>query len=484
PDLGPGQYYLEFRVPTRGGPRLRADPDAEAYGPNGERLSTILMRPEGLSSRPGASGFPWTRSMEGELSPPAFALGRNESVYLQVAKPSDHPGVSGPLAYQDGYLEHLRNCQSVPKLNEWTHELFRQLAAEGRLPAAVTLDDAGRVAPQHYEAVCRAFEDYLSRSGDFKYSLTLTRADVQIDPVEDFVCNTRRGHCTRFASALALMLRSVGVPTRVVLGYRGFEQAGDGIYDVLQCHAHSWVEAIIQRPVDHGQPAADANVAQPGPVASPWRWLTLDPTPTGEEVELTEFSWGQCWEYTRQGIGTFFKNFIIEYDADQQERAKYAVSQSSWWALPTMAKRLALGPTGDDWGRAGLLAVCCVAAVVLTRRAVRRWRSLPARSANPATAFYDRMLAALRRTFGLAPRTGQTPGEFAADAGERLRAVPATCDVSGVPADAAVLYYRVRFGNRPLAAEERRALDARLDRLETALTGGAGKSAARNPSAV
>jgi hypothetical protein len=42
----------------------------------------------------------------------------------------------------------------------------------------------------------------------------------------------------------------------------------------------------------------------------------------------------------------------------------------------------------------------------------------------------------------------------------------------------------VRFGNRPLAVDERHALDARLDRLETTLTGGAGKSAARNPNAI
>ena len=37
----------------------------------------------------------------------------------------------------------------------------------------------------------------------------------------DFLVNVKQGHCERFASALALMLRSQGIPSRVVVGFRG-----------------------------------------------------------------------------------------------------------------------------------------------------------------------------------------------------------------------------------------------------------------------
>src|SRR5207248_10075954 len=50
-----------------------------------------------------------------------------------------------------------------------------------------------------------------------------------------------------FATALTLMLRSQGIPARVVLGYQGAEDQGEGLYYVRQSHAHSWVEAMIQR---------------------------------------------------------------------------------------------------------------------------------------------------------------------------------------------------------------------------------------------
>ncbi len=452
PDLGPGQFYLQFR--TRGGPRPKAEP-YEAYGPGGERLMTIV------SVSAHGRRFSWSVSPQGDMSPPAF-MGGGATVYEQVVKPADEPGVSGPVTADDNYLEHLRNCHAVPALRNWTLVLFRRLVTAGRLPAALELDEAGRVAPQHYEVVCRAFEQHLAQSGEFKYTLNLTRMDTHLDPIEDFVCNSRKGHCTRFATALALMLRAVGVPSRVVLGYRGFEPAGDGVYDVLQCHAHSWVEALVQRPG-----------ANPGETT--WRWLTLDPTPTGDDADVAEFSWGQWWEYTRQGMTTFFKNFIIDYDADQQERAKYAVSQSSWWSIAGSAKRLALGPAGDDWGRAALLGACVLASMWGARAGVRRWRSRPAAAPDSSVAFYHRLLAVLRRALGLEPRTGQTPGEFAADAAARLRGAAATVAVAGVPGEAAVLYYRVRFGHRPLAVDERRAVAAQLDRLEAALTPPAGR---------
>jgi transglutaminase-like putative cysteine protease len=481
-DLGPGQYYFEFHLGHNGaGTRqIFAEPIASRIGPSGETRNVESPRAV------GGSRFPWIGSHSDDGSAPPFVA---RIVYDQVVLPTEEPGVSPPDQIDSAYMDQLRACASVPKLQAWSRELLRSFVDQGRLPRAVlgkwesvpifpawaqtalikwsvkrgwlspsVLDE--RVPPQYYEAVGRAFEAYLSQSGRFKYTMTLTRKDGAIDPIEDFVLNTRKGYCTRFATALALMLRSVGVPTRIVLGYRGFETTGDGLYEVLQCHAHSWVEAIIYRP-----PALAGEL--------PWRWLTLDPTPSVEDAEDGEFSWIHWWEHTRAGVSVFFKNFIVEYDADQQERTRTAVSQSNWWAIPQSARRFAFGPGGDNWVQASLLAVAGLATLFGVRNVLRRPRRANGLATQQAAPFYGRLLDALIRALGITPRVGETAGEFAATAGDRLMTVPATHAVAGVPAAAAAAYYRVRFGDRPLTDDERREVDAGLSALEVALGGSA-----------
>src|SRR5262249_32933286 len=67
------------------------------------------------------------------------------------------------------------------------------------------------------------------------------------------------------------------------------------------------------------------------------------------------------------------------------------------------------------------------------------------------------------------PAPAGPPRESAPPAGEALAGPPPTAALADLPARAADLFYRVRFGGRPLDDEESRALDAQLDRLEAAL---------------
>src|SRR5205814_9510407 len=81
--------------------------------------------------------------------------------------------------------------------------------------------------------------------GQYEYSLNLDISpDETIDPIEDFVANSRSGSCEYFASALAMMLRSQDIPARLVRGYKGgtFNTVGR-YYLVQERDAHSWVEA-------------------------------------------------------------------------------------------------------------------------------------------------------------------------------------------------------------------------------------------------
>lgn len=76
------------------------------------------------------------------------------------------------------------------------------------------------------------------------YTLIFTD-DPRGTPLDDFLYRTRAGHCEYFASALAVLLRGAGVPSRLVIGYRGgqwFED--DEMYLVRQSDAHAWVEAF------------------------------------------------------------------------------------------------------------------------------------------------------------------------------------------------------------------------------------------------
>jgi transglutaminase-like putative cysteine protease len=89
-----------------------------------------------------------------------------------------------------------------------------------------------------------ALEHHLAR--DYRYAKSFTRA-ATVDPVMDFLFADRSGHCEYFATALALLSRSLGIPARVATGYRVAEYNRWGGYHVVrERHAHAWVEAWIE----------------------------------------------------------------------------------------------------------------------------------------------------------------------------------------------------------------------------------------------
>ena len=81
---------------------------------------------------------------------------------------------------------------------------------------------------------------------EYKYTLAATRNERH-DPVLDFLFENKEGHCEYFASAMALLARSVGIPARVVTGYRvGEKNPILGHYVVRERNAHAWVEAYLE----------------------------------------------------------------------------------------------------------------------------------------------------------------------------------------------------------------------------------------------
>jgi hypothetical protein len=114
--------------------------------------------------------------------------------------------------------------------------------------------------------------DYF-RQQPFYY--TRTPPLTKLDPVDQFVFDTRQGYCEHYASAFVVMMRAAGIPARVVTGYLGAEYNPlGGYYVVRESMAHAWAEVWMG---DDG-------------------WVRVDPTaviPTGRNLTLNGN--GEAW---------------------------------------------------------------------------------------------------------------------------------------------------------------------------------------------
>jgi protein-glutamine gamma-glutamyltransferase len=271
-------------------------------------------------------------------------------------------------------------------------------------------------------AKATAIRDYLQR---YRYTLDLKR-DERFEPLEDFLFVRKAGHCEYFASALAIMLRTVGVPTRSVNGFYGGEWNSFGHYlAVRQGDAHSWVEIYVE------------NVG----------WVTVDPTPPG-----TAAAPGGAWTALRQLLDNvelaWFK-YVIEYDLGKQVElarsvGRWAQLASKREALDRLLKRHAVEVGG---------AAAMLVGLLIGWRTWRRRRPPAARLRQGVEALgaYARALRALERR-GFARGTGETGRELA------TRVREAGDPAAGPFEDLVELYYAARFGGIKVASGE-------LDRL-------------------
>lgn len=442
PELMPQQYYITFAFP-RGSQRLiLAEPIVVTPD------NRLLVRP--LSGTVLAS---WPLSA-GVLPP---APRGQRCMYKQALLPPAEPGIQRSLPGDEPRRRYAEPVQ-VPGLRDWTVALLKRLVAEGRLRRAEILGaEHGALPPAHHERVARALEAYLTTSGDYSYTLELRRRDTTIDPVLDFLSNVKQGHCERFASALAVMLRTLGVPTRLIVGYRGTEHVGAGEYVVRHSDAHSWVEVQIDRP--------DGEC-----------WLTLDPTPADESA-TADSSWASWWRSAQQGGGNVWRSFVVDYNSERQEAAVLEALQRLGLSDRMKERPGERASSGDGlpawtWAVVGSLAAL---AAWLVWRYWRRGAATPATGfdGKGAPGFYGQFLRVLARRRQLRPAPGQTPCEFAATVRGRLGAETLGAGLEDLPAEIAQLFYRVRYAAVPLSTAENADVERRLAEFDVALAGAA-----------
>lgn len=353
--------------------------------------------------------------------------------------------------------------------NEW-EQTFKSLPMEyasymrglGKIPKSI--EDPGRIAKFSQDILneeklgttatdrekALALERHLG-AGKYTYSLNRRKQDSTIDPIEDFLFNVKEGHCERYASALAMMLRSIGIKSRIIIGYRGAEWNELGsFYLVRQYHAHAWVEALVGMDT-----IADGS--------RKLQWLVLDPTPM-TDVKGTDDFYTSPLTFARY----LWEFFILDFGGQAQRAKLLAQFQKTslgrfinWWI------------SLDPWQSVSLLIGLLFVMISGGWLIIRWWRNRRLRNqANMqftriSIPFYQRLLKLLSRR-GWSPLPSQTPAEFASQVQSQLLAKQQQV-LADIPVALVIPYYAVRFGSVSLDENQTNSLEQQLKALQLGL---------------
>lgn len=278
-------------------------------------------------------------------------------------------------------------------------------------------------------------EAVIARLSGGEYRWTLRSLAQGRNALEDFLLRLKRGNCEYFASAAGVMLRMLGVPARLVGGYRGgdYNRTG-GFYSVRDLNAHVWVEAWDR---------------------SSRAWIRLDPTPTALEDEADAAvlasggGWGEFWDY----LDYQWNRYFVAYGGSQQAQwvgALRSLLRNPRAALPSM------GGFADGAGRGASRAAFALGAAVLALAGGWGvWRYAHRDERTALLRRFDRLMA--RRGFVRSPCVGLL--EFAWALPEPLRANAL---------DFALGLSAVFYGGRELDGPRREALLRALSALSSA----------------
>jgi transglutaminase-like putative cysteine protease len=287
----------------------------------------------------------------------------------------------------------------------------------------------------------QAVESYLRDN----YGYTLEMKAGGADPLADFLFNVKQGHCEYFATAMAVMLRTQGIATRVVNGFLpGEYNQAAGAFTVRQSDAHSWVEVYF--------PQTNS-------------WVTFDPTPPAGRTTRERTGLAGALSKYSEAIELMWFQYVVGYDKEEQrslvtslrktlfdfQSGSFNKFKTARGALPRLIGPILIG-SGSLIG--------LVAMGLLTRRVHRLgWRKglrvwhTGGDEETTRVDFYNRLLRALEKQ-GIRRELYQTPLEFAS-----------ACESSEAAAITKI-YNRVRFGNEPLTTSDHSQVEAALARLE------------------
>lgn len=286
----------------------------------------------------------------------------------------------------------------------------------------------------------KAIEAELRRA--YRYDLE-SPSGLADNPLDHFLFESRRGHCEFYSTAMAVLLRTLGVPTRNVTGFASgtYNRFGD-FYAIRQGDAHSWVEVFI-----------DGS-----------GWVRFDPTPTTAADPQSQLAGAfailrDLFEAAAQGWSRHVQDYDLEQQLGLLRGVRQGLAGTGHAVQPLLSPRRIL---------LLLLGVALLLASLWTfRRAGTRppkpgeSPSSPPPAALHAAALYRALEAALNAR-GV-PRQPSTPPLAHAKALVAL-GHPSAPEIL----DLTKLYLEARFGGRSLDDSERRAFLHRVRLLRQA----------------
>lgn len=423
---------------------IRIDP---AAGIENRTVQTIYLEPLDtpvLFALPRAvaiqGNFPVVyKDVYGGLSYP-----RNfERTSYKVFSDRSMPSAESLRADVQPYIADLRNYVFLPPVYD---------ARIAKLTEAITAN-----AKNRYDKA-RAVESYLQNNLGY----TLEKKAGGSEPLADFLFNVREGHCEYFASAMALMLRTQGIATRIVNGFHGGDyNDAAGLTIVRQRNAHAWVEVFF--------PKENA-------------WVSFDPTPfAGQPVSSTPTGIAGAFNKYLEALESFWIQRFVAYDNQEQRSLANTVRNSfvdyqsrflsylnyaqgmltEWWTDVCGHRGLKTSIAAIGYGLAYVaFAIAGISLLVWLVRRIKRlaiWQRLWDRVFKKRHAsvveFYSRMQRILADK-GWTREPHQTPLEFAS-----ATALPEALRITEK-------YNRVRFGEKDLSDDETKAIESWLKTLE------------------
>lgn len=434
-------------------PRLRGERDLIqidfATGREGITIQTIYLEP---LENPVLFGLPRIVGVQGNF--PVLFKDRHGSVSFnrsgertsyKVLSDRTVPAAGDLRLDRAPYSDDVQNYLQLP---EGLDPRIGQLAAQITESSRNRFDRA------------KAIESYLQN----KLGYTLEQKASGDQPLADFLFNVREGHCEYFATAMAVMLRTEGIATRIVNGFSQgeYNEAAD-VWVVRQRNAHSWVEVYF-----------------PGENV----WVPFDPTPFSGQVAARQTPGisARVSMYL-EALETFWIQYFVSFDNQEQRSlftsvkrgfADYQSKTSGWMdgVTSTLTEWWAevrgdngIGTSAAALFRAGLylgisgislfLIVAAMRRIARSRAWKRWWGRLFSRPNASIVEFYERMQQILAEK-GFARPSDQTPLEFANAVG-----MPQVITITEK-------YNRVRFGDAILSGREAAEVEEWLKELRSA----------------
>ncbi len=276
-------------------------------------------------------------------------------------------------------------------------------------------------------------------------------------PLEDFLLTRKTGYCEHYATAMVVMLRTLGIPARLVTGFLATEwNEFGGYYTVRQRDAHAWVEVYFP---------------QSG-------WITMDPTPPAPDAIGP--TWWQSANSAMDSIRLKWDRLFVHYSADDQFTVVQGIRESGEAVRTKLSEtvrvlsvqgaailsRMVSTVTPSGFPHITIYVIMAIGAAYVGMTVLRRsrhgtvqHRTFSAQQQTVITLYTSMLRCCAKR--GIVKPASTTSLEFLGQVHERwAEAWPSAMALTQ-------LYTRVRFGQTPLTPEDLATAEALLRKLRT-----------------